>query len=224
MRHFTSIAFLVTACLLLAAEAAAQAQPRLDTRVSFDLLTSSVESEAAEEAGVGTQAYGLQVNTAVTAFRFLAVSLDLGVLGIKDERQFREGTTQGEKSSSIDAGMFSLAVGLRTPVLSLDGQTGPRVSAGVNAGYTGVDIDRTIADCVDCTNENLNLRAGTFLEPAVHLTFGRGGVSARYRRYGGDSSFQDALMIGYSWGLGSRYAKAPPAVPEVPDAPAEGVR
>lgn len=219
MRRLMSIAFMAGGCLLLPAKAAAQAQPQIDTRISLDLLASSVDGEAAEEAGVGTQAFGFQVNGAVTAFRFLAVSLDLGVLGIKDERQFREGTTQGEKSSSIDAGMFSLAVGLRTPALSLDGQTGPRVSGGVNAGYTGVDIDRTIAQCVDCTNENLSLRAGTFLEPALHLTFGRGGVSARYRRYGGDSSFQDALMIGYSWGLGSRYAKAP-AVPDAPEAPA----
>jgi hypothetical protein len=223
MRRLMSIAFLATGCLLPAAETAAQAQPQLDTRISLDLLASSVDGDAAEEAGVGTQAFGLQVNTAVTAFRFLAVSLDLGILGLKDERQFREGTTAGEKSSSIDAGMFSLAMGLRTPALSLGGQTGPRVSAGVNAGYTGVDIDRTIADCVDCTNENLKLRAGTFLEPAAHLTFGRGGLSARYRRYGADSSFRDALMIGYSWGLGSRYAKAP-AVADTPKVPTEGDR
>lgn len=219
MRRLMPLTLLASGCLLLPANAAAQAQPQLDTRISLDLLASSVNGDAAEEAGVGTQAYGIQVNGAVTAFRYVAVSLDLGVLGIKDERQFREGTTQGEKSSSIDAGMFSLAVGLRTPQLSLEGQTGPRVSAGVNAGYTGVDIDRTIAQCVDCTNENLNLRAGTFLEPALHVTFGRGGVSARYRRYGADSSFQDALMVGYSWGLGSRYANAP-AVADVPDAPA----
>ncbi|HEX6373458.1 MAG TPA: hypothetical protein VF006_31325 [Longimicrobium sp.] len=223
MRHFTSVAFLATGCLLLAAEAAAQAQPQLDTRISFDLLTSSVERDAAEEAGVATQGYGLQVNGSVTAFRVLAVSLDLGVLGLKDERQFRQNTTQGEKSSSIDAGMFAVAVGLRTPPLALDGATGPRVSAGVNAGYTGLDIDRTIAECVDCHNEELSLRAGSFLEPALHMTFGRGGLSARYRLYNGESSFQDALMIGYSWGVGSRYAKAP-AVPEVPEAPVEGVR
>lgn len=220
MRRLMSIVFMAGGCLLLPAGVAAQAQPRLDTRISLDLLASSVNGDAAEEAGVGTQAYGAQVNTAVTAYRFLAVSLDLGILAIKDERQFREGTTDGEKSSSIDAGMFSLAVGLRTPVLSVNGQTGPRVSAGVNAGYTGVDIDRTIANCVDCTNENLSLRAGTFLEPALHVTFGRGGVSARYRRYAGESSFQDALMIGYSWGLGSRYAKAS----AVPEGPAEGAR
>jgi hypothetical protein len=217
MRRLMSIAFMAGGCLLLPANAAAQAQ--LDSRISLDLLASSVNGDAAEEAGVGTQAYGVQVNGAVTAYRFLAVSLDLGILAIDDERQFREGTTAGEKSSSIDAGMFSLAAGLRTPALSLNGQAGPRVSAGVNAGYTGVDIDRTIAECVDCTNENLNLRAGTFVEPALHVTFGRGGMSARYRRYAGDSSFQDALMIGYSWGLGSRYARAP-AVADVPEAPA----
>lgn len=218
MRRFMSIA-LAGGCLLLPVKAAAQAQPQLDTRISFDLLASSVETEAAEAAGVGTQGFGIQVNGSVTAFRVLAISLDLGVLGLKDERQFQENTTHGEKTSSIDAGMFSLAAGLRTPPLALDGERGPRLSAGVNVGYTGLDIDRTIAQCADCTNEELSLRAGTFLEPALHMTFGRGGLSGRYRIYDGGSNFRGALMIGYSWGLGSRYAKAP-AAPDVPDAPA----
>jgi hypothetical protein len=219
MRRFMSIAFLAGGSVLAAAgTAAAQAQPQLDTRISFDLLASSVESEAAEEAGVGTQGFGIQVNGSITAFRVLALSLDLGVIGLKDERQFRQNTTQGEKSSSIDGGMFSLAAGLRTPPLALDGPTGPRVSAGVNVGYTGLDIDRTIAQCADCRNENLSLRAGSFLEPALHMTFGRGGLSTRYRIYDGGSNFRGALMIGYSYGVGSRYAKAP-AAPEVPDAP-----
>jgi hypothetical protein len=218
MRRFMSIAFLTSGCLLLAAEAASQAQPQVDTRISLDLLASSVHSDAAEEVGVGTHGFGIQVNGTVTAFRVLAISLDLGVLGLKDERPFQQNTTQGEKTSSIDGGMFSLAAGLRTPPLALDGPDGPRVSAGVNAGYTGLDIDRTIAQCADCTNENLSLHAGTFVEPALLVTFGRGGLSARYRRYGSDSNFGDAVMIGYSYGVGARYAKAP-EVPEVPDAP-----
>ena len=219
MRRLLSLATLAGGCVLLAAEAAAQTQPPVDTRVSFDLIAGSVKSEAAEEVGVGTQGFGIQVNGSVTAFRFLAISLDLGVLGLKDERPFRENTTGGEKSSSIDGGMYSLAAGLRTPSLVLGGLTGPQLSAGVNAGVTGLDIDRTIAECVDCTNENLKLRAGTFLEPALHLTFGRGGLSARLRVYNSDSDFGEAVMIGYSWGLGSRYAKAPER-PDVPAAPA----
>lgn len=220
MRRFISIACLTSACVLATAgQAAAQAEPLLDSRISLDLLASSVNREAAEEAGVGTQAYGIQVNGAVTAFRVLAISLDLAVLGMKDERQFRQDTNQGEKSSSIDAGMFSLAAGLRTPPLALQGPTGPRVSAGVNAGYTGTDIDRTISQCVDCENQNLTLRAGTFWEPALHVTLGRGGLSARYRVYGGDSSFRDAVMIGYSYGIGPRYNKAP-AASDAPEAAA----
>lgn len=211
MRHFMSVALLASGCVLLASgRAAAQAQ-QLDTRISLDVLATSVNGDAAEEVGVGTQGYGIQVNGSVTAFRYLALSLDLGILGLKDERQFSENTTHGEKTSSIDAGMFSLAAGLRTPALALGNATAPRISAGVNAGYTGLDIDRTIAQCADCTNENLSLRAGTFVEPGVHLTFGRGGLSARYRVYASDSNFGNAVMIGYSWGLGSRYAKAPAA-------------
>jgi hypothetical protein len=220
MRSLLSLAVLAGGCVLLAAEAAAQAQSPVDTRVSLDLLAGSVKTEAAEGAGVGTQGFGIQVNGSVTAFRFLAISLDLGVMGLRDERPFRENTTEGEKSSTIDGGMYSLAAGLRTPSLALGGPTAPRLSAGVNAGVTGLDMDRTIAECVDCTNENLDLRAGPFVEPALHLTFGRGGLSARLRMYSGDSDFGQTVMIGYSWGLGSRYAKAP-ELPDVPDAPAE---
>ena len=219
MRRLLSLAVLAGGCVLLAAEAAAQTQPPVDTRFSFDLMAGSVKPGAAQEVGVGTQGFGIQVNGSVTAFRYLAVSLDLGILGLKDERPFEENTTDGEKRSSIDGGMYSLAAGLRTPSLALGGPTGPRLSAGVNGGVTGLDMDRTITECVDCTNENLSLRAGTFVEPALHLTFGRGGLSARLRMYNSESDFGELVMIGYSYGVGSRYAKAP-EVPNVPEAPA----
>src|SRR5687768_15610183 len=48
MRRFLSITCLAGACALMAAgQATAQAQPQLDTRISLDLLTSSVDGEAA---------------------------------------------------------------------------------------------------------------------------------------------------------------------------------
>jgi hypothetical protein len=80
-------------------------------------------------------------------------------------------------------------------------------------------VDRTLTECVDWTNENLKLRTGTFLEPALHLTFGRGGLSARVHVYNSDSDLGELVMIGYSYGVGSRYAKAP-EFPDVPEAPA----
>jgi hypothetical protein len=213
MGRITSIACLTGGLVLLAAEspAAAQVQHPLEPRVGLELLTGAVDPDQAEQAGVGTRAWGIQLSGAVTAFRILTVGVDLGAVGLRDNRQFTENTTEGEKSSGVGAGMGSLALGLRTPplALALGGANPARVSAGVNVGHTWMDANRTIERCVDCHAEDVNIRAGDFWEPALTV-------------YSGASNIRDAVMIGYSSNLGWR-AAAPAEVPaDVPaDVPAE---
>lgn len=68
----------------------------------------------------------------------------------------------------------------------------------MNAGRNFVSVDRSIAQCADCHSEDVNVRAGNFWEGVLQVAPGRGTVSARYRKYSGDSNFRDALMVGYS--------------------------
>lgn len=198
MRASSSLALLAGGVLLLVAgPAAAQSGIPLQKRVGFDLLTSGIEPQAALLAGTGERAFGGQLTLGVTAWRVLDVSGDFGVIGMKDEAQFSQPTTGGEKSSGVAAGVLSLAAGLRTPPLRM-GTDPATLSAGVSAGRTWMDVNRTIDRCMDCHGEDVEISAGGFWEPGLHATRGRGGLSARYRMYT-EGDLQDALMLGYTW-------------------------
>jgi hypothetical protein len=216
MRSSTKIALFAMACLLAPGTRTAAAQvgippdsatmaarpvtaPRpagpIVRRWGFDLVTGAIDGTAAEQAGTGSRLWGAQVSLGITAHRVLTVTGDFGIVGMSDEAAFTQETNQGSKTSGVAAGMGSLALGLRTPPLSL-GARDAAISAGASAGATWLHVTRTITNCSNCHGEDVELGAGTFVEPGVHLTSGRRGISARYRLYGGGSDVQDALMIG----------------------------
>jgi hypothetical protein len=216
MRTSTRFASLAGGCLLFlgAHAAAAQEAPpetpapapeaarpagAIERRVGFELITGAIGGEAAEDAGTGSRLWGAQVNVAFTAYRVLSLSGDLGIVGMRDGRQFSQETTVGEQSSGVAAGMATLAAGVRTPPLALHaGEGAAAVSAGVSAGHSWLNANRTIANCYDCHGEDVQIGAGDFWEPALHVSWGRRVVSARYRMYGSGSDVRDAVMIGLS--------------------------
>jgi len=215
MRVPTTLACLAAGCLLALPAGAASAQvvpadssppapigapvaaPKpagpIVRRWGFDLITGAIDGVAAENAGTGSRLWGAQFSLGITAYRVLTVSGDFGIVGMSDEARFSQETNQGERSSGVAAGMATLAVGLRTPPV---GARNVAVSAGVSAGASWLDVNRTITQCIDCHGEDVQIRAGEFVEPGLHVTSGRRGISARYRMYGGASDVQDALMIG----------------------------
>lgn len=186
--------------------------PAVEKWGGFDLLTSTIQDEAARGAGTGSRAYGGQLHLGLTAHRFLTLSTDLGIVGMSDEYAFTQETTQGEKTSGVAAGMGSLALGVRTPPLAVDGTGRRTVSTGVRGGYTLLHVTRTITNCTDCHGEDVPLRAGPFWEAVLEVVpGGRWGVSARYRTYGGPSDLRDALVVGGTWKM-QRAAERPPVV------------
>ncbi|HEX8670985.1 MAG TPA: hypothetical protein VF710_03815 [Longimicrobium sp.] len=213
MRSITSLTCLTL--LLATSGAAAQNRSPVETMIGFDLITSGIETAAADSAGVGSRAWGFQIPASVTAFRVLTLNADGGVLFLSDEQAFTQETNLGERTSGVSAGTLALSAGLRTPMLSLGGEQPLFVSAGVNAGRNFVNVNRSIAQCVDCHTEDVRVRAGNYWEGVLHVAPGRGTISARYRAYSGDSNFRDALMIGYSIPLRGlvRKPETPPTEP-----------
>ena len=213
MRSITSITCL-TLLLATGGTAAAQGPSPVVTMVGFDLLTSGIETAAADSAGIGSRAWGFQIPASVTAFRVLSLNADGGVLFLSDEQAFTQNTNVGERTSGVTAGTLAISAGLRTPPISLGGEKPLFVSGGVNAGRNFVNVHRSIAQCADCHSEDVDVRAGNFWEGVLQVVPGRGTVSARFRMYSGDSNFRDALMVGYSVALrrpGPRMLEAPPA-------------
>jgi hypothetical protein len=212
MRVFTSAACL-SAALLASHGAAAQNPSSIETHLGIDLLTSRIQDVAAEQEGTGTRAWGGQAIGSVTAYRVLTLTGELGVVDMVDERPFQQGTTNGDMTSSVSAFVGTLAAGLRTPPVALEKESSIRLVAGVNAGHTWLRARRLITNCSDCHAEDVELRAGDFLEPALYVTRGRGGLNARYRMYRDGSNWENAVVIGYTWRLGPK-AAAPEDVPE----------
>lgn len=212
MRMISSAACLAGSLLLLGGTAAAQDRPTVQTHLGFDLMTSRIQDVAADAQGTGRRAWGGQAVGTVTAYRVLSLTGELGVLDMADERPFEQGTTRGDMTSSVSSFLGTLSAGLRTPPLALAEESSIRVVAGVNAGHTWVHTRRGITDCSNCHSEDVEFIAGNFLEPALHVTRGRGGLNARYRMYQEGSHWENAVMVGYTWLLGKK-AAAPEDVP-----------
>jgi hypothetical protein len=196
MRVTTSAACLAAGLLLAANGAGAQERQQVVPQYGLDLITTGIEPFAADRAGVGSRAWGVQLTGGLVAYRVLSLNVDGGILLMSDERPFTQETTQGEKTSGVGAGIGSVSAGLRTPPLALGGANPRFLSAGVNAGRSWMNVTRTITHCVDCHGEDVRVRAGTFWEPVLEVGNGRGSVTARYRVYAGDSDVQNALMLG----------------------------
>jgi len=213
MRLFTAV--LVTAGILVSGgRASAQQRIPLEKWAGFDLLTGSLESDAATSQGTGERVWGGQVSLGAAAYGILSVRADGAIVGMKDTESFTVDTNLGERSSGVAAGVGSLSAGLRTPFLSLAPEHVADVSAGVSAGNTWISATRTVTQCVDCPGDTLHFRAGTFWEPGVQLFHGRHGVSARYRMYGSNADLRNSLMIGYVWRAGKQYVSPDQPTPQ----------
>lgn len=200
MRASTKIAFAAGAGLLLLGHPAEAQQTRqLQPSIGLELLTGSIEGGTAQSQGTGSRAWGMQINMGVTALRVLSLSADVGVVDLADNNAFSENTTEGEMTSSVSAFLGSVAAGLRTPPISLPEEPSATVSAGVNVGHTWMSAERSIVNCVDCTEQDLEITAGNFWEPGLYVAPSRRwGLNARYRVYMGESDLQNAIMIGIS--------------------------
>jgi hypothetical protein len=217
MRNFTSVLCVAGALLFLDQAAAAQTSGPVRGRVGMDLLTSGIDSEAAERVGVGQRAWGLQFSGGAIVYHVLGVNAEVGVVGVRDADSFTYNTTEGEKRSSVSGALGSLAVGLQTPPLRLGTGNPSGVSAGVYVGNSWLKTTRRIERCTTCHTEDVELQVGSFVEPVLQVDVGeRSGINVRYRVYGGDSDFQDALVLGFHSRLGRRapaaaQQDAPPA-------------
>ena len=199
IRTMRQLGTLVLLAGLLASNgrAAAQQAP-LELWGGLDVFTASLTVDAAEAQGTADRMWGGQFSFGAIGGRVLGVGADMGFVGLRDHRSFSEPTTGGDKTSTVGGVMGSLLAGLYTPPLALAPGGAADVRVGVNVGYTLIGADRSINECLDCTIESVRIHAGRFWEPGIQVFHGKGGISARYRRYGSGSDVRDALMIGYT--------------------------
>jgi len=116
----------------------------------------------------------------------------------------------GGDPQSADSGLtlasYSIAAGLRTPFWALGPSAHGWVATAVFAQYgtAGMHGSRSIANCVDCREDELDMPGGTFWQVGVDLLVPSSkpaasyGVTVSYQRYGAGSGFSDEVRIAFS--------------------------
>ena len=109
-------------------------------------------------------------------------------------------------SSSLSVASYSIAAGLRTPFWALGSTQNGRVAGALFAEYgsAGIAGTRSIADCVDCRVDKLDMPGGTFwhvgfdlLVPS-HSPHASYGLTVAYQRYEEGAGFTDEFRVGIS--------------------------
>lgn len=200
MRLSPRAALVAGALLLFPGAAGAQSLPKPDLRLGLEMISSAVAPEVAAERKTGDRVWGGHLLVGLTWARLVTLNGELGGLWLRDEARFSQETTGGTKTSGVTGAHVSVAAGLRTPPLVVGGGGKTALSAGMSVGTTYMRVTRAIESCVDCHVDELELRAGEFLEPGVQLSFGQLAVGARYRLYGASSDLDNSIVIGVTAG------------------------
>jgi hypothetical protein len=208
MRTTTTIA-----CTLFAVLGASQA-PAQSARArtwgfvgSIDVITSQYE-HGSSAAGVGSRGWGLGLNAAATAGGILMGGVDVGFAGVGDDSSFTNSTTGGTKESSTSTYFASAYAGLKTPIFALNAARTRRAVLGATVGYSSWSGGRSIANCVNCDEEDVQIRGGTYVEPFVIIGGSNpnvlAGLRLGYRAYvSPDATVKNVIFVGIA-GVGGR--------------------
>jgi len=119
----------------------------------------------------------------------------------------------GGDPQSADSGLsvtsYSIAAGLRTPFWALGSTQNGWVAGALFAEYgsAGIHGTRSIADCVDCRKDELDMPGGTFWQVGFDLLVpsrsprASYGLTVAYQGYEASAGFTHEIRVGLSWWL-----------------------
>lgn len=131
----------------------------------FFLERGSVEDEAAQREGIGTDLDGGGMMGLFQAELSEQSALQLqggfGVVSASDENQFRSFTVdnrdnKGYRSSSVSGYSMFVEAGY-------DFQFNANIGTFIAAGYRNYSLDRSISACKDCPEEDVELESSSYL-------------------------------------------------------------
>lgn len=177
----------------------------IPTAFAFELGWGGVwlKDSATQRLGLG---HGdlFMVGLGGVLYDLVAIYGDLGLGSFADDRSFSQNTTAGRMESSASAIFASISAGVRTPRLILHKWFA--LTAGADVGAATIGVTRKIENCVDCSTDDVSMRAGTYYDfrlaggPASrgpkdwsHIRLA--GVGVTYRRSSSASDFDQTLLI-----------------------------
>ena len=182
--------FLVGAALLAIGARALPAQKATPV-FGLSVGSLSIESASATRSQVGDRSYGLQLDAGVLVKRHLYFGVDLGGQFLRDQAQFTQNTTGGEKKSTANVTYFSGIAGARTGTLAVI-----PASLGVNVGASATMSRRSIDNCSDCQVDKLDIPGGAFVEPTLLLGRRNARLRVSDRVYLGGDGMRSVISVG----------------------------
>jgi hypothetical protein len=207
MRARTAIILVATAVVGIAPSAGAQ---RSGFTLGFAGQMTAIDSILAADRGISRSGVGAQVVTDIEFMHYLLTSFELGTLFYGDRRPFSQSVicipncSGGSRTSTISTVTLGVAAGVRTPRFRLG-----RLSAGASArvGNIKLNASRTIGGCADCTKQELDLKAGSFVEYGITGRYGKSSEGkfafsiGRRAFLSSDAQFKPSIVIHAGLGL-----------------------
>jgi hypothetical protein len=174
-----------------------------------------VSEQSAAQAGIGDSGAAINGTLGFTVYDLFMVSSAFSVAFPSDERPFSQdvmpqfGGDAHSADSSLSIATYSVAVGLRTPFLALGSTSKGWVAAALFAEYgtAGFSGSRSIANCVDCRDDDLHLSGGSFWHVGIDLLVPSRsskvawGIAAAYRRYEAGAGFGHEIYVDFGMWL-----------------------
>lgn len=167
--------------------------------MAMDLGPSFIKPEKAKVEGIGDVAWLLRVGGSATFADLFRITGGLGVWFLRDDAEFSQSTTGGQKSSAT-GGLNLYIQGGFVPSIDLGGdpndRTFEKITFGLGAGLNSINATRHIPDCIDCREDDLNLSSGFYVQPSIFLVLSGGtGIGLSYDKYLSGSDFKDEFLL-----------------------------
>ena len=167
-------------------------------RVGGYLESVAIDSDIALREGVEDTAYGLGVEAAYLPTGWLDITMGLGLVMYDDNASF---TQTVEQVGLFNNGDITSADSDATGLLYFL-EAGPSYSfvedtlvGFAKVGIAGLDSDRSIPNCSNCYEENIDIDAGSYLQLGMAYQFESWELMFKYNSYLGDDGLDNGLRI-----------------------------
>jgi hypothetical protein len=162
---------------------------------------ASLQEAAARRHHIGDSGPTFNLGAGLLIADMVSFSVTGGAAFPSDDASFRQPVVPVEGGgepqmvgSGLEVQSYSISAGVRTPFLVLgarssSGSSGVAGAVFADYGYSNLVGHRSISNCIDCRNDELELTGGSFWRFGLDLaltstsTYRLGGLSTSYQRY-----------------------------------------
>ena len=171
-----------------------------DWKVGGFLESVAITPEIALREGVEDVAYGLGGEASYSPEGWFEASMGLGLIFYDDNASFSQ-TVQG--AGIFNSGDISTESSDAQGILYFV-EAGPKYSfiddtllGFAKVGVSGLSSDRSIPNCSDCYEENIDIDAGMYLQLGIAYQFETWELLLKYNSYTGDEGLDNVVRVGF---------------------------